>query len=230
MITAKNILVSISVTCTSLLLTIGMPANAQEKKNEQTNNAEKVKVIQHIAISADLIGPIQMAVSNYGQYEAQARFDIKDKFYPVIELGIGKADATDESTQIRYKTAAPYGRIGCDWNLLKDKHDIYRLFAGFRYAFTSYKFDVSQPHLVDPVWGDDVAFGAENVKANQHWLEAVGGVDVKIWGPIRLGWSLRYKKRIAHQDGSLGKTWYVPGFGKTSDSQIGGTFNFIIEL
>ena len=90
MITAKNILASISVTCTSLLLTIGMPANAQEKKNEQTNNAEKVKVIQHIAISADLIGPIQMAVSDYGQYEAQARFDIKDKFYAAGEETVRK--------------------------------------------------------------------------------------------------------------------------------------------
>ena len=45
-------------------------------------------------------------VSDYGQYEASLRINLKDKYYPVFELGYGKADASDEATQITYKTSA----------------------------------------------------------------------------------------------------------------------------
>ena len=45
--------------------------------------------------------------------------------YVFIEraIAIGKADHTDDGTNVRYKTSAPYGRIGIDFNLLKNKHD-----------------------------------------------------------------------------------------------------------
>jgi hypothetical protein len=36
---------------------------------------------------------------------------------PIIELGIGKANAEDITTKLTYKSTAPYGRIGMDWNL-----------------------------------------------------------------------------------------------------------------
>jgi len=55
-------------------------------------------------------------------------------------------------------------------------------------------------------------------------------VDAKIWGPVRLGWSARYKRRLLHDEGPLGNAWYVPGFGKTGGSRLGGTFNVIFEL
>ena len=71
---------------------------------------------------------------------------------------------------------------------------------------------------------------AKGMKANYHWMEAVFGVDAKIAGPLRLGWSVRYRRRIAHDDGNIGKTWYVPGYGKQGGSRLGGTFNIIFEI
>ena len=62
------------------------------------------------------------------------------------------------------------------------------------------------------------------------WAEFVFGVDAKIWGPVRMGWSLRYKRRLFHDDGDYGNTWYVPGFGKQGGSRFGGTFNVSFEL
>ena len=55
-------------------------------------------------------------------------------------------------------------------------------------------------------------------------------VDAKIFGPIRMGWSVRYKHRLNHDDGNVGSTWYVPGYGKQSNARIGGTFNITIEM
>ena len=214
-----------------LLLAGGGRANAQNRhKKIATVEKDTIPWLNGVAVSVDLIGPVQLMVSDYGQYEASLRVNLKDKYYPVFELGYGKADAFDESTQITYKTSAPYARLGVDWNLLKNKHDDYRLFGGFRYGFSYYKYDVSSPPIKDPVWGGDAPYGAEGVSANYHWLEGVIGIDAKIWGPIRMGWSFRYKRRVAHNDGDMGNTYYVPGFGKQGGSRLGGTFNVTFEI
>ncbi len=214
----------------SILLFFGTPLQAQQYKKTLVAPKDTVPLFRGVAVSIDAVGIIQKAVSSYGQYEAAVRFNLKDKYFPVLEIGIGKADATEQTTNLRYKTSAPYGRIGCDFNLLKNKHDIYRLYGGFRYAFTSYKYDLYGKDIEDPVWGGISPYGAEGVSCNFHWTEAVFGLDAKIWGPIRMGWSVRYQRRLFHNDGDLGNTWYVPGFGKQGGGKIGGTFNISFEL
>ena len=65
---------------------------------------------------------------------------------------------------------------------------------------------------------------------NQHWAEVVLGLQTKIAGPVHLGWSVRYKMRLAHKDSSAGNTWYVPGYGKYGGTRIGADFNVIIDI
>ena len=226
----KRISTYILALATSTVLCLALPANAQSQKKIAVELNDSTPWFKGMAVSLDLIGPIQLMVSDYGQYEASLRIDLKDKYYPVFELGYGKANASDESTSITYKANAPYFRVGVDWNLLKNKHDIYRLYGGFRYAFTSFKYDVSAPPIKDPVWGGDAEYGAEGISCNYHWLEGVFGVDAKIWGPVRMGWSFRYKRRIAYKKTDIGNTWYVPGFGKQGGSRLGGTFNVTVEI
>lgn len=213
-----------------LLMLPSGPAMAQGRKKVLAAKADTVAFFRGVAVSGDLVGLAQMAFGSYGQYEAALRINLKDKYFPVFEVGYGKADADDVTTNMRYKTSAPYGRVGLDFNLAKDKHDVYRLYGGFRYALTYYKFSVNGTGVKDPVWGEEVPFSAQDVKANYHWLEGVFGVDAKIFGPLRLGWSLRYRRRLMHDDGTVGKTWYVPGFGKQGGTRLGGTFNVIFEL
>ena len=82
--------------------------------------------LKGFAVSADLIGPLMLGISDNGHFEAALRINLKDKYFPVVELGYGKADHSDDVTRITYKTSAPYGRIGLDLNLMKNKHDSYR--------------------------------------------------------------------------------------------------------
>lgn len=181
-------------------------------------------------VKADLLGAVERGVSSYGQYEAGLRINLKDKYFPVIELGYGSADENNDVTQIHYKTSAPYGRIGLDFNVMKNKHDIYRLYAGLRYAYTSFKYDVDHSPLIDPVWGGETPFAGHDVKANYSWAEAVVGIDAKIFGPVHLGWTIRYRRRLSHDEGELGNVWYVPGYGKQGGSRIGGSFEIMFEL
>ncbi len=210
------------------LLPLGMAA--QGRKQIAVQQTDSIATLRGVAVGADLVGPIQLLVGSYGQVEGVVRVNLRDKYFPTVELGYGKADANDDATRLHYKTSAPYGRIGLDFNLMKNKHDDYRLLVGFRYGYTSYKFDVDRPALTDPVWGGEAPYSAHGVKASCGWAEAVFSIDAKIIGPMRMGWSVRYKLRLYHDDGTIGNTWYVPGYGKQGNSRLGGTFNITFEI
>ena len=191
---------------------------------------DSIPFFRGFAVSFDLAGAGMLMLSDYGQYEAALRVNLHDEWVPIFEAGIGKAKHDDEVTRIYYSTSAPYFKIGIDKNMLKDKHSPNRLYLGLRYGFTSYKVDVVRPDFVDPVWQWDTGFGIRDAACKYHWAEIVLGVDAKIFGPLHLGWSVRYKQRLAHsEEGEWGKPWYVPGFG-TYDTKIGGTFNVIIDI
>ncbi|MBP7358989.1 MAG: hypothetical protein KA955_06600 [Prevotella sp.] len=228
----KNISTYISKAITSiLLLLLCTTVSAQYQYRKKTVVVEKdtIPFFRGIAISTDLVGPVMLSASDYGQYECALKVNLKDKYFPTVELGYGKANHND-GTNIDYKTQAPYFRIGCDFNILKNKHAPNRMFVGLRYAYTSYKYDVSKADFKDPAWGWNVNYNISNVSCSYHWIEAVIGVDSKIVGPLHLGWTVRYKHRIACNEGDYGNSWYVPGFGISSNTRLGGTFNVIIDI
>lgn len=216
----------------SLAISLAVPttADAQLKKLLHMEENDSVPLFNGFAVGVDLAGLVQYAVSDYGQAEASLRLNLLDRYFPVVELGMGMASHDDVVTEIKYETRAPYVRIGADYNLMRDKHDDYRIYGGARYAFTSYKLDFSHPDIIDPVWGGKAHYGADDVSCYCHWLEVAAGVDAKVWGPIHLGWSVRYRRRIAHDSGDYGKSWYVPGFGKTGTTRMGYTFVLSLDI
>lgn len=210
-----------------LVLSLGTLAQGRKKIIEQPDT---IPLFRGVAVSFDLVGAGQLMLSSYGQYEAALRINLKDQYFPVIEVGLGKADEDDVSTKLRYQTSAPYGRVGIDFNVMKNKHDDYRFYVGGRYAFSSFKYDISSPGMTDPIWGDHIEYNYPGNKGSYHWLEFVGGIDAKIWKFVRLGWSVRYKRRLFHSEADIGNPWYVPGFGKQGGTRLGATFNVIFEL
>lgn len=212
-----------------VVLMTGSSAYAQN--NKITTPADTMPLLKGMQISVDIAGPIIMQLSDYGEYEAALRLNLKNKYFPIFELGYGMAEhLNDEVTGISYETSAPYFRIGCDLNLLKNKNSENHFYGGIRYAFTTYKVDMSRNEMQDPVWGNMASFNIEGESCNQHWIEVVFGIDSKIWGPLHLGWNVRYKRRIAHKDSSAGNTWYIPGFGKYGDTRLGANFNVTIDI
>lgn len=216
--------ISICIAAVSLLTAeaqTGQPAQTATEKPRTTT----------IEVSVDALGAAQRLMSSYGQYEAALRLNIRDKYFPVVEVGLGDADKEEESTKLHYTTSAPYGRLGVDLNMLRDKHDDYRVYVGIRAAYTSFKYDLTSTEAItDPVWGGSQTASAQDVSCSYLWAELVGGVQVRILGPVHLGWSIRYKNRLHQSFGETGEPWYVPGFGKRGGSRLGGDFRVIIAL
>ena len=49
-------------------------------------NEDSIPLFRGIAVSVDAVGPVQMMISDYGQYEAALKVNMTDKYYPVIEI------------------------------------------------------------------------------------------------------------------------------------------------
>ena len=139
-----------------MLLLLATTATAKKKqaakgKANTTVKADSIPFLRGVAVSADMIGLAEMALGSHGQYEAQLRVNLKDKYFPVVEIGYGTADADEITTGLKYKTSAPYARVGMDFNIARNKHDDYRIYVGARYAMTDYKFDVSSDVIKDQI-------------------------------------------------------------------------------
>ena len=153
---------------------------------------------------------------------------------------------TWSETGIHYKSkAAPFFRIGVDYNTMaKKKEKNSYLYAGLRYAFSSFKYDVSTLPANDPIWGDvignpsleddywggSVPFSHLGMKGSVQWLEIVLGVKVRIYKNFNMGWSVRMKYKTKASIGEYGAPWYVPGYGKYKSNNMGITYSLIYKL
>lgn len=230
----KSIFTSILIALGSLLALLPLPAQAQKggtkRKVVAKTTPDSIPLFRGFAVGTDLIGMGQRLVADYGQYEACLILNLKDCYFPTIEVGYGQADKLSDATNIRYKTAAPYARVGCDYNVLRNKHDSYRLLVGARVAYTSFKYDISSPGVTDPVWGGHTEYAANDESCSMLWAEIVGRLDAAIAGPLRMGWSVRYRTRITNKQGEMGAPWYVPGFGKNGSTRLAATFHILLEF
>ena len=202
---------------------------AAEGNRVQENERDSIQLFRGVAVSYDLAGTVMRMVSDYGQSEAALRVNLLDRYFPTIEAGLGSANhEPDIVTQIGAKVNAPYFRLGCDLNMAKNKHDIYRVLVGARYGFTSFKTE-AEGIINVPYWGGTVPYSVTTERCAYHWAELLFAVDAYIWGPLRLGWSFRYRMKLAQSDMGANSLWYIPGFGENGN-KLGGTFNIIFEL
>lgn len=191
----------------------------------------KLLLFQGFTASFDVFSLAQFLWSDYGQFEAALRLNLKNTFLPIAEIGYAVCNSYNDDTNISYKTNAPYFRVGIDFNMLKNKFSNNRLFVGLRYGFSSYKYDISGPNQTDPVWGGSKPFEVNGITCTSHWAEFCAGVQVKIWGRLHMGWILRYKFHIDSSQNDFSQPYYIPGYGtKVGSSVWGASYNLCFDL
>lgn len=183
-----------------------------------------------VSVGFDLCGAVMAVATPYGQYEGMARVNMRGKYFPTAEIGMGVSDHTNDNTQLHYKVAAPYFKVGIDYNFAKNPRSGNRIYAGLRYAFSTYKYDVDGPALKDDAYGTEQPFAFHGLRGTNHWAEALFGLEARVWGILHLGWSIRYRLRLSNKESAIGSAWYVPGYGKNDSHALGGTFHLIFDL
>lgn len=183
-----------------------------------------------VAVGVDIVGPITRMASSSGYIEAMCRVNLLETYFPILEIGYSDCNHTDETSGVNYYTKAPYFRVGMDMNFSKNKLSGNRIFGGARFGFTSFEYDVVAPDIYDPIWGTSVPYLVKGISGNKKWAELLFGIESRICSFIQLGWSLRYKFGISGKSGTIGKPWYVPGYGRNKNGIFGANFNIIFEL
>ena len=224
------------------------PPSSLQRKNAKQEKADKDEVhyplYNGISVGIDLWGPAsKLFGSDFFSMEIMADVNLKNRFFPTVELGYGSTDSWGE-TGIHYKSSAPYFRIGMDYNTFYKKKFKHKLLVGVRYAVSSFNYDINSvsvsdpiyggsldnPGLIDDIWGGSVPYNHENLKCTMQWLELCAGIRAHIWKDLYMGWAVRYRFKLSASPDRYGDPWYVPGFGQYNDNNIGVTYSITYKL
>lgn len=167
---------------------------------------------------------------HYGLFDIWAQINLHNRYLPVFEIGMGQMNYRPKASDFTFRVpASVYFRIGADYNFFYNSNPDYLLVAGLRYGFSPFKYEVRDITLDSPYWDETAVFDITSQNATAGWLEIRLGVQVKIWGPVSMGWNFKYSKMLHESRNPAGEPWYVPGFG-TRGPGIGGSFSIIYTL
>ena len=214
-------------------LFVSQTANAQEKKVLTKEEWAQTPLFQGVMAGVDVSGLANKVLgSDIFSTEASIQVNLKNRFFPTVEIGYGSIETTNEETDIFYQTKAPYFRIGMDYNVFYQKPYLPGYFTvGLRYGHSSFKYDIQAPDLTDPNWGHtEIPFAYEGVKSHVGWLELVLGLKTEVYKGFYMGFSVRYRSRISMAKNEHSDPYYVPGFGKNGSNNIGISYNFYYNI
>ncbi len=211
--------------------TSGSSQVREEMKEALKQGGEVKSLIRGLSVYTDLAGVgNKLFGGTYLYGEVGAELNILNRFMPVVEAGYATCDVLDDEKSIAYNTSAPYFRAGMNYNFMHKKDTYSIIYAGLRYGFSSFSFDISSPALKDPVWGGEVPFDYKGISCSAGWLELVAGIRARIWKNLHMGWSLRYKRLMRTKDNVYSDPYYIPGYGIKDDVLFGFTYNIIYYI
>ena len=216
----------------SLLSLLPLTGYAQQNTDEQKKEYNPWS-FNGIGIQTDIFGYAYSMLEDYTSGEVAIEANIGNRFYPIVEAGLGWCNVTDETTSIKYKTNAPYFKVGLNYNFFtsKDKpNPDHYIFGLARVAWSTFEYDVTTPPITDPVWGGSSSLELKDVAGSCCWAEFGAGIKVKIYKGFHMGWSVRYKVRLSQKEGNNSNMWYVPGYGINKSTCFGGTYSLIYEF
>lgn len=228
---SKRTLKYIILSAISFLFLTFSSAIAQTKSTEQSLAIDSISPFKGIAISVDLFGPgAYIFGSDFFSSEIAIEANFSNRFFPIAEIGYGRTDATNENSQFHYKTAAPYFRIGMNYNIQYKRQRPDYIYAGIRLGYTSFKYDVNGPDMKDPIWGDNIPFEYNDISSRALWGEILVGIKAQVYKNFHIGWSLRYRINGYVKKGSNSEPWYIPGYGANSNTKFAATYNLIYQF
>lgn len=182
-------------------------------------------------VGVDIWEPVmRLFGQTYGLIEFSGEVNLHNRYFPVVEVGLGAADNTPDDNNYSYRTpVTPYFRLGMNYNFLYNSNPDYMAYAGIRYGLSPFKYEVNNVTLDGSYWGEDVKFNLPSQNATVGYLNLMFGIRVKIAGNVSMGWAFRFHKILHENSARYGKPWYIPGFGSRG-SAISGSFTVYYTL
>ncbi|MBK5277780.1 MAG: hypothetical protein JJE09_02845 [Bacteroidia bacterium] len=200
----------------SILFIVGLTISldAQEKKADKGAEPVEEKKIDTVKVNymptgvrlgTDVLSIISSQIgSKFSGWEVNADVDFY-RYYLAIDYGYWAKQLKVKNGD--FENSGNYFRVGADVNFLLKDPDRNMVFLGYRYGLST--FDHSSEFLqnfVDPLSSSDAGVRA-------HWMELTGGLRVKIWKMIWVGYTARFKFVPRATNYSRMQPYDIPGYG-----------------
>lgn len=175
-------------------------------------------------VGVDLWDPVMRAFGqHYGLIGFSAGVNLHNRYRPVVEIGLGNASYTPDDGNYTYKgKTAPYFKIGMDYNFLYNSNPTYEAYAGVRFGFSHFSYELTDITVNSPYWDETTRFNIPSQSVTASYFELLFGIKVKVWRSVSLGWTLRYHSIMSEGSPGYGKPWYIPGYGSRGGAWTGG--------
>lgn len=183
------------------------------------------------AVGVDIWDPLMRVFGqHYGLIEFSGELNLHNRYIPVVEVGLGQASYTPSDKNYTYKVpVTPYFRIGCNYNFIYNSNPDYMAFAGLRFGWSHFSYEVNDVTLSTGYWDETTTFNLPRQTANVTYMQILFGIRVKVFGPVSMGWCLRYKAKLHESDDEYGQPWYIPGYGSRNGA-LTGSFSITYTL
>lgn len=192
----------------------------------------KYPLFHSATIGVDFWAPLmKLFNTSYGLVGFSGQINLYNRFIPTVEIGLGKANYTPDDNNYTYKSPTSiYFKIGADYNFLYNSNPDYLCYAGIRYGFTPFKYQLTDVSISNDYWGENQTVNMPEQSATAGYLEFLFGIRVNILKSWSMGWTFRYHRMLhGGNNHEYGNPWYIPGYG-TRGSAIGATFSLYYTL
>jgi hypothetical protein len=202
-----------------LLLLLAAPAGFAQTAGRDTLYTKGVR----IGFDLSRVANYYITEKKVRSFEVSADLRLQNKLLYVAEAGI--ATIAKEAPAYTFRSNGYYGRLGIERNMLKGGNDI--LFFGARYGLSAFNFQSDRFVVSEPYWGEEFesSYPKENFLA--QWLEGVAGLKGNVFGNFYLGFTARFKLRVALSGNRDVGAITIPGFGDASQRSAFG-FNYYV--
>ncbi|MGL5690899.1 MAG: DUF6048 family protein [Bacteroidales bacterium] len=212
-----------------LYLLVFSEVRAQQAKPQTATPAvvDSSAMFNGIFVSADLAGPVMYLFNQDKlQTEVAVQAGFKNRFYPVIELGLAKAEIeSDEGFTFKAKPSM-YFRTGLDYAIVRKQGNMF--FMGLRYGVSRSNYDIYNITQFNDYWGETQVVDILNQKATAQFAQVVAGIRVKMLKNLYLGWNVRYSLLFSTTEQANSRMWFIPGYGINNNNSSAAMMQFQI--
>jgi len=179
-----------------------------------------------VFVSADFVGLANMISSGNTQAEFSAKIDF-DQLFLAYDFGFENQNLTgsSDSGPFAYSSEGRFFRIGPQINFLPYNKDRSNIFFGLSYAHANLSDHIDYTATAEN-W-DDAELEYSNINLKAQWFEASLGMSVRIFGPLFMGYTMRFKMAKSMDTPGELMPFSIPGFGEADKGSHFG-FNYYI--
>lgn len=218
---------SIALICCSFISGFSQKRDAEEKPAPaEIKKVDTVKVDYTptgIRLGTDLLSLVMSQVDDkYYGWEVNADIDFY-RYYFAVDYGYWAKQLPIKNGD--FENSGNYFRVGADVNFLLKDPDRNMVFLGYRYGQST--FDHSATYTKNLVVDPQYYSTHSDNGVNAHWMELTGGLRVKIWKMIWMGYTARFKFAPRASGYQELQPFDIPGYG-VFEKKIYWGFNYQI--